>query len=564
MASLGRPLASPGRPFLGLLLPLLVALPQRTHSYVLPPPAAGGRSTCAAGPFCKATAELHRTVPPRCLAHECDNNNNNNNKVPASQDRRSPDARMQSTAEVEAPSTVSAAAEALASSLLAGSSSSSAVTAARLEAQDDDGERQRRVKGHPHSKESRAKISAANKGRTPWNVGKKHSEETRRKIAEGTRRAMLAKAEAQRQERERLRMEEPEKFAQLIADEEAEEAAKQAAKQAKAKARLEAKKLERTRRAAEKAAAASRTKVLNGQSGSDEPGEEATKLTASIRTPGNGRVNFTFSAESRAKISASLKRRWQDPEYRAQRAQNTTRSQEVRQQISETMKLRWADGTYRDRTIGVNGSHSADRRAKISEAIKRKWADPEYRSKATAGIRRSHQNETRRALRRAQGGLSPDARKKISEAMKRRWQEPDFRTVQVQAMRTRPTSPAEEAPRAAAATTSTAPPPVPVPSDTRELAPGDGALPVGGEPEPLVAEPPYAVAPGGSADEAAANDAAMAGPGTSLMMSDSGTEAPESDQGMSPASAEDVEEEDVVIPWGDTIIDFGDELDEPP
>ena len=45
--------------------------------------------------------------------------------------------------------------------------------------------------GHPHSDESRAKISAANKGKVPWNVGKKHSEETRLRIAEKTKEAML-------------------------------------------------------------------------------------------------------------------------------------------------------------------------------------------------------------------------------------------------------------------------------------------------------------------------------------------------------------------------------------
>lgn len=44
--------------------------------------------------------------------------------------------------------------------------------------------------GMPHTKETRQKISMANKGRVPWNKGKKHSEETRRKIAMSTRRAM--------------------------------------------------------------------------------------------------------------------------------------------------------------------------------------------------------------------------------------------------------------------------------------------------------------------------------------------------------------------------------------
>lgn len=45
--------------------------------------------------------------------------------------------------------------------------------------------------GHPHSDSSKAKISAANKGKIPWNVGKKHSEETRLRIAEKTKEAML-------------------------------------------------------------------------------------------------------------------------------------------------------------------------------------------------------------------------------------------------------------------------------------------------------------------------------------------------------------------------------------
>ena len=47
--------------------------------------------------------------------------------------------------------------------------------------------------GHAHSEISKAKISAANKGKVPWNVGKKHSEETKARIAEKTKEAMLKK-----------------------------------------------------------------------------------------------------------------------------------------------------------------------------------------------------------------------------------------------------------------------------------------------------------------------------------------------------------------------------------
>jgi hypothetical protein len=47
--------------------------------------------------------------------------------------------------------------------------------------------------GHAHTEESRAKISAANKGKLPWNAGKKHDEVTKLKIAEKTREAMAKK-----------------------------------------------------------------------------------------------------------------------------------------------------------------------------------------------------------------------------------------------------------------------------------------------------------------------------------------------------------------------------------
>ena len=51
--------------------------------------------------------------------------------------------------------------------------------------------------GHPHTPESRAKISAANKGKMPWNKGREHTEETRRRISEGTRRALVVRQQEQ-------------------------------------------------------------------------------------------------------------------------------------------------------------------------------------------------------------------------------------------------------------------------------------------------------------------------------------------------------------------------------
>ena len=153
--------------------------------------------------------------------------------------------------------------------------------------------------------ESRAKISAANKGKTPWNRGRKHTEETRRKIAEGTRRALQQRAEQQRLERERLRVEDPEGYAALLQ----EEAARTVAKAVSAEARRE-RKAKAARTAARKAMAAAREKEA------PQGGQAARVRHARVTTGPGGRVNFTFTEEAKAKISASLKKRWQDPAYR--------------------------------------------------------------------------------------------------------------------------------------------------------------------------------------------------------------------------------------------------------
>jgi hypothetical protein len=56
------------------------------------------------------------------------------------------------------------------------------------------------LSGYTHTDVSRAKISAANKGKVPWNVGKQHSEETKQRIKEKTKesieRKKLAAAQA--------------------------------------------------------------------------------------------------------------------------------------------------------------------------------------------------------------------------------------------------------------------------------------------------------------------------------------------------------------------------------
>ena len=152
---------------------------------------------------------------------------------------------------------------------------------------------------------------------------------------------------------------------------------------------------------------------------------------ATGRLPSNGRANFTFSEESRAKISASLRARWQDPEYRARRGKASV-SEETRAAISAAMKAKWAEGAYRARNT-VNGSHSAERRQKIAAAIKAKWADPDYRTRTTLGIRRAH-NITAAAAAQSLPRVAPEDcphhEGKVAE--------PDYREQQLAKMKARP------------------------------------------------------------------------------------------------------------------------------
>jgi len=75
-------------------------------------------------------------------------------------------------------------------------------------------------------------------------------------------------------------------------------------------------------------------------------------------------------------------------------ANTRNRAPQNRKQISETLKKKWEDPDFRAKMMEkikarkTNSSvQSLDHRKKISEAMKKKWQDPEYRSKAINGIK---------------------------------------------------------------------------------------------------------------------------------------------------------------------------------
>ncbi|CAB9506165.1 expressed unknown protein [Seminavis robusta] len=230
--------------------------------------------------------------------------------------------------------------------------------------------------GFTHTKSSRAKISAANKGKTPWNKGKGRSEEVKARIAAGVRK------------RNR------EKFLQKLADMgmtedeyNAQEAQKKAQKDAERKARRTEKGGYRlTEETKKKISSVLKTKWANGE------------VKKRVIDPAKVRRGFTHSEETRAKISESLRKRWaNDDDYRTNMLNKTmiaNSKQDVRQRIAETLKKKWEDPVFRanmtakmaNRQKAKNKKMGMSHREKISQAIKAKWENDEYRKRATEGM----------------------------------------------------------------------------------------------------------------------------------------------------------------------------------
>lgn len=241
--------------------------------------------------------------------------------------------------------------------------------------------------GYCHTKASKAKISAANKGKTPWNKGKGRSEEVKRRIADGVR----------RRNRERFLA----KLEDMGVTEEEYELQK---------------KEERRRKDAER-------RARKTENGGYRPTEETkAKISAVLkekwangevkkRKPSTGarRKGFKHTEETKQKIRESLKKRWAtDPEYRAKKvnsakAQNS--SKDSRERIADTLRKKWEDPEFRAymmERMATRKKSSAvvddEHRRKISQAMKKKWKDASYRAKAVKGMKK-HMAENPRPKR---------------------------------------------------------------------------------------------------------------------------------------------------------------------
>ena len=229
--------------------------------------------------------------------------------------------------------------------------------------------------GFTHTVASKAKISAANKGKTPWNKGRQRTPEERARIAAGVR--------AKNRERHLK------KLADMGLTEEEYEAQK---KEERRKREAE-RRARRTDKGGFRPSDETRKKISQVLKAKWAAGEVKRRKT----DPSKVRRGFKHSEETRAKISEALRKRWaEDPEYRENMIQKSTAANtrvEIRERISQKLKAKWEDPEFRAAMMEkmeqrrASGGRDQSYRDKVSAAIKAKWQDPEYRDKVLAKIR---------------------------------------------------------------------------------------------------------------------------------------------------------------------------------
>eukprot|EP00741_Cyanophora_paradoxa_P016310 tig00020911_g15748.t2 len=293
--------------------------------------------------------------------------------------------------------------------------------------------------GFPHTDESKAKISAANKGKTPWNKGRKHSEETKRKIAEATRAAMQKpgmiakmrqnqlgkKHKPETKEKIKERLHDPDVQAKIVAARVKrygfpEERARLREEREEVRQReMEARRhlVREIQEAGELAFAAGLQSAMpllvppsccSGVYGSYPRPLDADRVIALERRlasnapPTASRRGAThMSEETRAKlrVQESIRARWQDPEYRAKHAAGMA-GKGIGRKLSEAHKAKIRETLLR-RSAAIHGMDPDEAVERGTAVVGARTRDRRSSSSASGGFLL-----TRRSLAREAGVTS--------------------------------------------------------------------------------------------------------------------------------------------------------------
>ncbi|RYZ88427.1 MAG: hypothetical protein EOP04_09445 [Proteobacteria bacterium] len=114
----------------------------------------------------------------------------------------------------------------------------------------------------------------------------------------------------------------------------------------------------------------------------------------------------------RKKMSDTMKKRWQDPYYRAKYASKRRQpvSDETKKKISAKIKELWAEGKFNE-TLRRQDYESEEWRFKISQSLKKRWEQPDFREKMI-DVLKSRKSGWKAVL---------------SESIRAKWSEPEYR-----------------------------------------------------------------------------------------------------------------------------------------
>jgi hypothetical protein len=211
-------------------------------------------------------------------------------------------------------------------------------------------------KPYTHSIESKRKISEANKGRVPWNLGRHHSEETKALISLGNRAAARMHRVAHAAS---LGM----TLDELVAHNEAQRTKKRVS--------VKRERLGLTREG--------RKRISDSLKKRWQDPYYRQLYSCAI----NG--SRAHSDQTRKKISVAIKEKWKDSVYRSKLVGRAVEP-EVRESISKTLKARWRDPLFREKMLpSLVAQRSDEWRRKIAVGVRRKWADPSYRTAVMTG-----------------------------------------------------------------------------------------------------------------------------------------------------------------------------------
>jgi len=126
---------------------------------------------------------------------------------------------------------------------------------------------------------------------------------------------------------------------------------------------------------------------------------------ANLTLGGEGTSGYKQSDKQREVHSVTMKKKWEDPEYR-EKIEKNWEDPERRKTMCESIRKAWEkpENKSQMRETSKKNWENPEYREKISESVKKKWEDPEYKKKMNEKLR------------------DPEVRKKMSIKAKERWE----------------------------------------------------------------------------------------------------------------------------------------------